>query len=58
MARSVVLRKSNNENLASDVLQLAFRQWELCGSRTKRAYNKKEITGRLRLGIKEERTVE
>ena len=43
VARSVVLRKSNNKNPASDVLQLEFRQWELRGSeRTKRSYNKKD----------------
>jgi hypothetical protein len=43
VARSVVLRKSNNKNPASDVLQLEFRQCELCGSKqTKRSYNKKD----------------
>ena len=43
VARSVVLRKSNKKNPASDVLRLEFRQWELRDSeRTKKSYSKKD----------------
>ena len=43
VARSVVLRKSNKKNPASDVLQLEFRQWKLRNSEcTKRSYCKKD----------------
>jgi hypothetical protein len=43
LARSVVLRKSNKKNPASDVLQLEFRQWELRDSeRTEKSYSKND----------------
>ena len=43
VTRSVVLRKSNKKNPASDVLQLEFRRWELRDSeRTKKSYSKND----------------
>lgn len=42
MARNVVLHKSNKRTPAADILQLEFRQWQLCErERSKRKYTKK-----------------
>ncbi len=45
VARSVVLKKSNNRNAAADVLKLESRQWDLKEKeRKKRGYEKENYT--------------